>query len=110
MIGLPFPLWLHFYSYHFQGFSGGSDSKESACSEDQEFDPWVGKITLERGKATHSRILAWKIPWAEEPDGLQLMSPQELEGMQKSKMAVWGGLTNSCKRREGKNKGEKEIY
>ena len=30
--------------------------------------------------------------------------------MQESKMAVWGGLTNSCERREGKNKGEKERY
>ena len=25
---------------------------------------------LERGMATHSSILAWKIPWTEEPDGL----------------------------------------
>ena len=25
-------------------------------------------------------------------------------------MAVWGGLTNSCKRREAKSKGEKERY
>ena len=25
-------------------------------------------------------------------------------------MAVWGGLTNSCERREAKNKGEKERY
>jgi len=30
--------------------------------------------------------------------------------MQKSKMAVWGGLTNSLKRREAKSKGEKERY
>ena len=28
--------------------------------------------------------------------------------MQESKMAVWGGLTNSCERREVKSKGEKE--
>ena len=28
----------------------------------------------------------------------------------KSKMAVWGGLTNSCERREVKSKGEKERY
>ena len=28
----------------------------------------------------------------------------------KSKMAVWGGLTNSCERREAKSKGEKERY
>ena len=30
--------------------------------------------------------------------------------MQKSKMAVWGGLTNSCEKREVKRKGEKETY
>ena len=30
--------------------------------------------------------------------------------MQKSKMAVWGGLTNSCEKREAKSKGEKEKY
>ena len=30
--------------------------------------------------------------------------------MQKSKMAVWGGLTNSCEKREAKSKGEKESY
>ena len=30
--------------------------------------------------------------------------------MQKSKMAVWGGLTNICERREAKSKGEKERH
>ena len=30
--------------------------------------------------------------------------------MQKSKIVVWGGLTNSCERREAKSKGEKERY
>ena len=30
--------------------------------------------------------------------------------MQKSKMSVWGGLTNSCEKREMKSKGEKERY
>ena len=30
--------------------------------------------------------------------------------MQKSKMALWGGLTNSCERREMKSKGENERY
>ena len=31
---------------------------------------------LEKGMATHSSILAWEIPWAEEPGGLQSMGPQ----------------------------------
>ena len=30
--------------------------------------------------------------------------------MQESKMAVWGGLTNSCEKWEAKRKGEKERY
>ena len=33
---------------------------------------------LERGMATHSSILAWKIPWTEEPDGLQSMGSQRV--------------------------------
>ena len=31
---------------------------------------WEGP--LEKGTATHSSVLAWKIPWTEEPDGLQV--------------------------------------
>ena len=30
------------------------------------------------GNATHSSLLAWKIPWAEEPGGLQSMGPQRV--------------------------------
>ena len=33
--------------------------------------------SLEKGMATHSSILACKIPWAEEPGGLQSMGLQE---------------------------------
>ena len=32
---------------------------------------------LEKETATHSRILAWKIPWTEEPGDLQSMGSQE---------------------------------
>ena len=35
------------------------------------FNPWVGKIPWSRKMATHSSILAWKIPWAKQPGGLQ---------------------------------------
>ena len=31
---------------------------------------------LEKEMATHSSILAWKIPWTEEPEGLQSMGSQ----------------------------------
>ena len=32
---------------------------------------------LEKGMATHSTILAWRIPWTEEPGGLQTMGLQK---------------------------------
>ena len=34
---------------------------------------------LEEEMATHSGILAWEIPWTEEPDGLQPMRLQKLD-------------------------------
>ena len=33
---------------------------------------------LEKGMATHSSILAWKIPWIEEPGGLQSIGLQRV--------------------------------
>ena len=33
---------------------------------------------LEQGMATHSTILAWEIPWTEEPGGLQFMGLQRV--------------------------------
>ena len=33
---------------------------------------------LEEGMATHSSILAWRIPWTEEPGGLQFMGLQRV--------------------------------
>ena len=41
------------------------------------FTPWVGEDTLEKKMATRSSILAWEIPWTEEPSGLQSMGLQK---------------------------------
>ena len=47
--------------------------EESACNAgDMGSIPGSGR-SPEKGMATHSSILAWKIPWTEEPDGLQSM-------------------------------------
>ena len=35
-----------------------------------------GEDPMEKGMATHSSIIAWKIPWTEEPGGLQSMGSQ----------------------------------
>ena len=49
-------------------------SKESVCQcRRREFDSWVREDPLEEETATHSSILAWRIPWKEEPGGLQSM-------------------------------------
>ena len=58
------------YSGIYSLFSGGSDGKESACNVgDLGSVPGSGRSSGER-KATHSSILAWRIPWTEEPGGL----------------------------------------
>ena len=36
------------------------------------------KDPLEKGVVTHSRILAWRIPWTKEPGGLQSMGSQRV--------------------------------
>ena len=41
-------------------------------------DQFPGQEDLLEGMATHSSILAWKIPWAEEPGGLQSMGLQRV--------------------------------
>ena len=37
-----------------------------------------GEDPLDKGMATHSSILAWRIPWTEEPGGLQYMGSQRV--------------------------------
>ena len=43
-------------------------------------ETWVQPLdweeSLEKGMATHSSILAWRVPWTEEPGGLQSMELQ----------------------------------
>ena len=46
------------------------------------WETWVQSLgqknPLEKGMATHSNILAWRIPWTEEPVGLQFTGPQRV--------------------------------
>ena len=54
------------------GYPGGSDGKESAYSDGNPSSiPGLGKSPGEGEMATHSSILAWRIPWTEEPGQLQ---------------------------------------
>ena len=62
------------HSRVYKGFPGGASGKEPAC-QCRRHEMWVRSLShkdlLEEGMATHSSILAWRIPWAEEPGGLQ---------------------------------------
>ena len=54
-----------------EGFPGGLESKEFTSMQ----ETWVGSLGWEdhqeKGKATHSKSLAWRIPWTEKPGGLR---------------------------------------
>jgi len=59
--------------------------KESACNvgypgliPGSERSLGKGMATLEKGMATHSSILAWRILWTEEPGGLQSIVSQRV--------------------------------
>ena len=57
-------------------FLCGSDNRESAPNEgDLDLIPGSGGSPGER-MATHSSILAWRIPWTEEPGGLESTESQ----------------------------------
>ena len=61
------------------GFPCSSVGNESACNE----ETWVRFLgqedALEKEMATHSSILAWRIPWTEEPGRPQSMGLQQLD-------------------------------
>ena len=67
------------------GCPGGSDGKESevknlqvksACNVGDLGSTLAGEDPLKEGMATQSSILAWRIPWTEEPGRLQSMGSQ----------------------------------
>ena len=55
-----------------------TDGKESACSTGDRVLPLGWEDHLEKEMATHSRILAWKIPWTKKPGGPQSMGLQRV--------------------------------
>ena len=64
------------------GFLGGAQCEESTCQYGRH-EMWVRSLgwedPLEQEMVPLSSILAWKIPWAEEPDGLQAMGSHGIE-------------------------------
>ena len=51
------------------GFLGGSAVKNLPAMQETQDLPFNWEDLLEKGMASHSSILAWRIPWTEEPGG-----------------------------------------
>ena len=67
--------WMYAIS---QDFPGSSDGKESICNAGDWTQSLGWEDPLEKEMATHSSILAWRIPWREEPGQLQSMGLQRI--------------------------------
>ena len=62
-----------------ENLPGGSDGKASAYTMQGTWVQSLGQEDLlEKEMATHSSILAWKMPWMEEPGRLQSMGSQRV--------------------------------
>ena len=59
-------------------FPGGSDSKASAYNAETQVQSLGWEDLPEKEIAIHCSILAWKIPWMEEPGRLQSMGSQRV--------------------------------
>ena len=74
------------------GFPGGASGEEPACPCRRHNETRIRSLgredPLEEDMATHSRILAWRIPWTQEPGGLVSMGSQRVGHN-------WGNLAHS---------------
>ena len=67
--------------YPWLGFPDGAVVKDHLPMQETQglgSNPWVGS-PLQEEVVPHSSILAWRIPWTEEPGGLQSVGSQELD-------------------------------
>ena len=82
-------------SVYIWGFPVGSDSKESAWNV-RDLGSILGQgDPPEKGMATHSSILAWRIPWTEDPGGLELMGYKESDTIEQLTLNVWGSVATA---------------
>ena len=72
------PKILHRLLADFNSLFGGSVSRESVCNAGDQILSLGMENPLDKEMATHSSILAWRIPWIEETGGLQPMELQRV--------------------------------
>ena len=87
------PTWPSFWVELVVKYLPPSAGKLERC----EFNP---RVPLEEGMATHSCILAWRIPWTEEPSRLQSMESQSwawLKRLSSTTHLITVGLEHLCR-------------
>ena len=71
-------IWVLLSLYFTKSFTGGSAVKSLPAMEEMLLWSLDGEDPLEEEMATHSSILAWKVPWIEQPGGLRSMGLQRV--------------------------------
>ena len=66
-------IWAFHFFIQYMDFLGGQMVKNLPAMQETQVQSLGQEDPLEKGMATHSSILAWRIPWTEEPGGLQSM-------------------------------------
>ena len=80
-------------------FPGGGNGKDQVCwcrRHETQVRSLGQEDPLEEGMATHSSFLAWRIPWTEEPGGLQPCDCKELDMTSVTLHARTGTLTHNA--------------
>ena len=70
--------WLYFLVALFRASLVAQTVKNPPAMQKTRVRSLGWEYSLEKGIATHSSIFAWKIPWTEEPGGLQSMGLQRI--------------------------------
>ena len=71
------------------GFPGGTSGKEPTCQDMGLNIPWGQEYPLEESIATHSSLLAWRIPWAEKLVEVQSIGLQRVG----HNWSSWSGMS-----------------
>ena len=69
--------------------TGGLAGKESTCMLEIQILSPAGEDPLEKETAAHSTILAWKVPWMEDPGRLQSMGSQRVRHDLATSLVHW---------------------
>ena len=76
--GVSYCIWNRYTLQYTLGFPDGSAVKNLLVTQKTQVRSLGQEDPLEKEMATHSSVLAWRIPWTEEPGGLQSVGSQRV--------------------------------